>query len=140
MNTMDRLRVDPEQLRWTLPPSQLGFATTDEVTPCAVTPGQNRAVRALELGLALRGHGYNVYVAGDPGTNRSVTVRYLLDCFQDAAYAPRISVSSTTSTIRTAPRFSVSRLGEDRSSARRSATRWNGFATGYPASFRATST
>jgi ATP-dependent Lon protease len=88
MNTMDRLRVDPEQLRWTLPPSQLGFSSTDEVTPCVVTPGQNRAVRALELGLALRGHGYNVYVAGDPGTNRSETVRYLLDRYQDPGYEP----------------------------------------------------
>ncbi len=86
--SLNRLRVPPEQLRWSLAPEDLGFATTAEVAPCAITPGQHRAVRSLELGLALRGHGYNVYVAGDPGTNRSETVRHLLDTFEDPAYTP----------------------------------------------------
>jgi lon-related putative ATP-dependent protease len=87
MNTVDRLRVPPERLRWSLDAADLGFESTDEVTATTITPGQHRAVRALELGLALRGHGYNVFVAGDPGTNRSETVRHLLDHFDDPLFA-----------------------------------------------------
>ncbi len=88
MNSVDRLRVPAEQLRWSLDASELGFETTREVAACATTPGQHRAVRALELGLSLRGHGYNVYVAGDPGTNRTETVRHLLDHFEDPGFLP----------------------------------------------------
>ncbi len=87
MNTVDRLRVPPERLRWSLDAADLGFETTDEVTAATITPGQHRAVRALELGLALRGHGYNVFVAGDPGTNRSETVSHLLDHFDDPRFS-----------------------------------------------------
>lgn len=86
MNTVDRLRVPPEQLRWSLKGEDLGFKTTDEVRGSAFTPGQHRAVRALEMGLTLRGHGYNVFVAGEPGTNRTETVRHFLENFQDPSY------------------------------------------------------
>jgi predicted ATP-dependent protease len=88
MKVADRLRVAPEQLRWSLDPADLGFTSTDEVAPGSHTPGQRRALRALEIGLALRGHGYNVFVAGEPGTNRADTVRNTLERFQDPAYIP----------------------------------------------------
>jgi predicted ATP-dependent protease len=88
MNVADRLRVPPEQLRWTLDPTHLGFKTTEEVARGTYTPGQRRALRALEIGLALRGHGYNVFVAGEPGTNRTETVRGVLDQFQDPGFLP----------------------------------------------------
>lgn len=83
MNTADRLRVHHEQLRWTLDASDLGFSSTDEVSGSAFTPGQHRALRALEIGLSLRGHGYNVFVAGEPGTNRTETVKRFLEGFED---------------------------------------------------------
>jgi len=86
MKTADRLRVPPEQLRWSLDPGDLGFESTREVTGTAFTPGQHRALRALEIGLSLRGHGYNVFVAGEPGTNRTETVRHFLDQFEDPSY------------------------------------------------------
>ncbi len=88
MTHNDRLRVPPEQLRWSLNPSELGFDSTDDVVACAITPGQNRAIRALELGLALRSHGYNVFVAGEPGTSRSETVQHLLESFEDPTFVP----------------------------------------------------
>jgi len=83
MNTADRLRVPHEQLRWTLEANDLGFSSTDEVSGSAFTPGQHRALRALEIGLSLRGHGYNVFVAGEPGTNRTETVKRSLEGFED---------------------------------------------------------
>ncbi len=89
MKTDDRLRVPPEQLRWSLDPAELGFASTAEVAPGTRTPGQSRAVRAMEVGLALRGHGYNIFVAGDPNTIRTTTVGRILDQYDDSAsYTP----------------------------------------------------
>ncbi|HET9235057.1 MAG TPA: AAA family ATPase [Candidatus Eisenbacteria bacterium] len=88
MKLEQRVRVPPEQLRWTLLPADLGFASTDEVRPGSFVPGQHRALRALEIGLALRGHGYNVFVAGEPGTSRTETVRHFLHEFQDPTYVP----------------------------------------------------
>ena len=41
--------------------------------------GQERALEALELGLALHGPGFNVFVSGMSGTGRTFTVRQMLD-------------------------------------------------------------
>jgi len=37
--------------------------------------GQPRAMRALEMGLAIPSKGYNIFVSGDPGTGRSSAIR-----------------------------------------------------------------
>jgi len=88
MKLEQRVRVPPEQLRWTIAPADLGFASTDEVRSDSFASGQHRALRALEIGLALRGHGYNVFVAGEPGTSRTETVRHFLHEFQDPTFVP----------------------------------------------------
>jgi lon-related putative ATP-dependent protease len=36
--------------------------------------GQPRAMRALAMGLAIPGRGYNIFVSGDPGTGRSTAI------------------------------------------------------------------
>ncbi|HKY34271.1 MAG TPA: AAA family ATPase, partial [Candidatus Polarisedimenticolia bacterium] len=41
--------------------------------------GQDRAIRALRLGIALYGPGYNVFVCGITGTGRASTVQKILD-------------------------------------------------------------
>lgn len=66
-----RHRVRPEQLRWTCDPGSLPFRTTAELKPDEVIIGQERAVRALDLGLAIEKPGYNVYIAGPVGTGRT---------------------------------------------------------------------
>ena len=38
--------------------------------------------------MSLRGHGYNVFVAGEPGTSRTETVRHFLHEFQDPTFVP----------------------------------------------------
>ena len=66
--------LDPEQLRWFCDPAQLPFETTAEVQPLDGTIGQDRAVRALNFALEMRGSGFNLFVAGPRGTGRSSTV------------------------------------------------------------------
>ena len=61
----------PEQLRWTCDPAALPFRTTAELRGDEVIIGQDRAVRALELGLTIAQPGYNIYIAGPVGTGRT---------------------------------------------------------------------
>jgi predicted ATP-dependent protease len=75
MPTADELRaahrVSADQVRWVCRPEDLPFATTTELPPGDNIVGQARAVRALDFGLAVPQLGYNVFVAGSPGTGRT---------------------------------------------------------------------
>jgi len=76
------LRAD--ELRRRLDPASLPFETTEEVRPLVGTIGQPRALEAIEFGLGVETHGFNVFVAGAPGTGRRTTV---LDYIQSRATA-----------------------------------------------------
>jgi lon-related putative ATP-dependent protease len=52
--------------------------TTEELAPLEETIGQKRAESALKFGLGIANQGFNIYVAGMPGTGRSSTVRRFL--------------------------------------------------------------
>jgi hypothetical protein len=79
-----RLAVSTDRLTTRIDPASLGFTTTQEVSSLEGTVGQNRALRALEFGLEVEGAGFNVYVAGNPGTGRNTTL---------AAYLRRLAAS-----------------------------------------------
>ena len=64
----------PESLRKTCDPRVLECKTTQELAPLREIVGQERAVRALKFGLGIRDQGFNIYVAGYPGTGRK-TIR-----------------------------------------------------------------
>ncbi len=66
------------QLRWQCDPAKLPFASTAEVTTAEKILGQDRAVRALRMGLEINSVGYNIFVTGLAGTGRTTTVRHLL--------------------------------------------------------------
>jgi lon-related putative ATP-dependent protease len=64
----------PAELRRRLDPERLPFASTEEVEPLVGTIGQPRALDAIEYGLEVATHGFNVFVAGPPGSGRETTV------------------------------------------------------------------
>jgi predicted ATP-dependent protease len=70
-----RHRLAPEQLRWVCRPDLFPFKTTAELTGDEVIVGQDRAVRALELGLTVQQPGYNMYISGPVGTGRTTYAR-----------------------------------------------------------------
>ncbi len=70
--------LSPEQLRWVCDPATLDFSTTQEVEPLEGLTGQERAVLALEFGLGMRRKGFNIYVAGQPGTGKMTAVETFL--------------------------------------------------------------
>ncbi len=72
------LSIPVEKLRWTCDMKTCGFRSTDEVPDFEGIIGQDRAIRSIKLGLKMRSKGYNIYVAGLPGTGKMTTVKHLL--------------------------------------------------------------
>lgn len=68
------LELRADQLRRRIDPAALPFRTTRDVAPLEGTIGQPRAVDAIEFGLEVGTHGYNLFVAGQPGSGRESTV------------------------------------------------------------------
>jgi lon-related putative ATP-dependent protease len=67
--------VPPQELRVHLDSERLPFETTEELPALESVTGQARAMRALDFGLQIRGQGYHLYVAGEPGTGRASIVK-----------------------------------------------------------------
>jgi lon-related putative ATP-dependent protease len=57
----------------------LGFTTTADLPGLDTIVGQKRAVQALDFGLGMRNVGFNVYVAGQPGTGKVTAVHTFLE-------------------------------------------------------------
>ena len=72
------LRLAPEALTRPFSPEQFNFTDTEDLEPFRGVLGQERAVEALQFGVAMPRPGYNVFVMGEPGTGRfSFVKRYL---------------------------------------------------------------
>ena len=65
-------------LRWQCDSDLLKITTTDDIKATREIIGQERALRALQIGLEIHHDGYNVFVTGEPGTGRMTTIRRLL--------------------------------------------------------------
>ena len=75
---VNRLKVAVSQLSARQTPSELGFKDTDELEPFVGILGQERAVGAIQFGVAMQRSGYNIYVMGESGTGRTSYVRHYL--------------------------------------------------------------
>jgi predicted ATP-dependent protease len=75
----DCWELQPADLEFPLNPSELGFLSTNELEPLDQVVGQDRALRALEFGLAVPHRGYNVFVSGMTGTGRKQLIQHLLE-------------------------------------------------------------
>jgi ATP-dependent Lon protease len=71
--------VPVEKLRWRCPPDSLPFETTKEVPACMEIIGQERALKAIRLGLEMDSLGYNIFIVGLMGTGRNTTIKCLLE-------------------------------------------------------------
>ena len=74
----ERCRVAPEQLKRVWAPETLGIRSTEELPPLEGLVGQERAVEALLFGLEMKAPGYNIFVAGPPGTGKTSYTRNLV--------------------------------------------------------------
>jgi predicted ATP-dependent protease len=76
------LPVPPEKLRWQCDPKSLKVKSTDDVLPSREIIGQERALRALRVGLEMNHFGYNIFVTGLSGTGRTTTIKRMLQDFE----------------------------------------------------------
>jgi lon-related putative ATP-dependent protease len=77
-----------EKLRWRCPVEKMGVKTTEDVEPCDWIIGQDRAVKAIKLGLDIKSVGYNIFVAGFVGTGRMTTIKHLLEKLETRGEIP----------------------------------------------------
>ncbi len=62
--------LTPEQLRWKCDPKTVPYATSAEAPSIGGEIGQERALRALRMGVEMTAQGYNAFVCGLTGTSR----------------------------------------------------------------------
>ena len=70
--------LPPEKLRWCCEISRIPFETTAQADPREGFVGQERALRALTMGVELTAPGYNVFVCGLAGTSRGGTIAHMI--------------------------------------------------------------
>jgi len=77
-----------KDLRW-IPSGKISkqFREPENLKPTGAIVGQERAVKALDLGLKLYRPGYNIYVAGMAGTGKMTTIRRALEQIETKAVA-----------------------------------------------------
>jgi ATP-dependent Lon protease len=68
-----------EQLKWTCDPEFFELETTEKAKPIEGIIGQERALKALKLGVELKSQGYNIFITGLSGTGKFTTVKKMLE-------------------------------------------------------------
>ncbi len=80
-------KVPSHELRQICPVNVFDFETTEQVPALSGIIGQARAIEAVEFGLDVESKGYNIYIAGQPGTGRTSYTRSILT--RKSAEGPR---------------------------------------------------
>ncbi|MEN6621658.1 MAG: AAA family ATPase [Smithella sp.] len=76
---LKKFEVPIEKLRWECDPKLFDFACTKDLSPLKEFIGQDRAIRAVEIGLNIVNSGYNIYVAGLTGTGKTSMVKSYIE-------------------------------------------------------------
>jgi len=69
-----RYRLAPSKLSARMPANWLKFKTTAELRPQRGMIGQDRAVRAVEVGLTIGTRGFNIFAVGEAGSGKTSTL------------------------------------------------------------------
>lgn len=72
-------KLKPEDLKWTCDPTVFDFETTNDVKPIEGIVGQERALKALRVGVDLKSPGYNIFITGLSGTGKFSTIKMVLE-------------------------------------------------------------
>lgn len=68
-----------EDLKWVCNPDVFDFETTNDVKPIEGIVGQDRAIKALKVGVDLKSPGYNIFITGLSGTGKFTTIKMMLE-------------------------------------------------------------
>ncbi|MFW6198218.1 MAG: AAA family ATPase [Acidobacteriota bacterium] len=76
---IDELKLSPDRLRRACDPGVFDFETTADLEPLDEVIGQDRAVSAIRFGLDISSSGFNLFLAGQPGTGKTTILRRILE-------------------------------------------------------------
>lgn len=71
--------LDPSDLKWTCDIKFFDFDSTENVKPIEGIVGQERAIKALKVGVELKSPGYNIFITGLSGTGKLTTIKQMLE-------------------------------------------------------------
>ncbi len=71
--------LKPAQLRRICTKDHFSFETTADIVSKGAIIGQPRGARAIEFGIGIRSHGYNIFVLGETGTGRTTAIKKFLE-------------------------------------------------------------
>src|SRR5487761_1537962 len=80
--------LSPGQLRWRCDPATVPYATSKEAPSIGGEIGQERALRALRMGVEMTAQGYNAFVCGLTGTSRGGMIVRMIE-----GIGPKIQLS-----------------------------------------------
>ena len=83
------VEVAVDKLRYRCPPDSFDFESTETVDGSFEIIGQERAIKAIKLGLAVASRGYNLLVQGLTGTGKETTVKSILEQVAHDARIPQ---------------------------------------------------
>ena len=72
-------KITADEARAVCRSDDLGCVHTNDLAPLETIIGQDRAVKALEFGLDIQAEGFNIFVAGLPGTGKHTAVKAFLE-------------------------------------------------------------
>ena len=67
------------ELRWNCDPKIFDFKSTKDLEPLEGILGQERALKAIKLGVEIKSPGYNIYIAGLSGSGKASSVKEILE-------------------------------------------------------------
>ena len=79
MSAKETKKLKPAQLAKTCSPAIFKESGKHKISKQTRFIGQDRAIDAIEFGLKMKSHGYNIYVAGLPGLGKGTIVSAYLD-------------------------------------------------------------
>jgi len=80
--------VPADLLKWSCDLKKIPFTTSDECKPCEGIIGQERALKAIQIGLDIKSLGYNIFITGMVGTGRTTTIKQLLEKMEKGEKTP----------------------------------------------------
>ncbi|MFW6361544.1 MAG: Lon protease family protein [Spirochaetota bacterium] len=77
MNKVKELKA--KDVRWTCSDDCFSFQSTKDLTKSHGVIGQNRAIEAIEFGMGIDSHGFNIYAMGPTGVGRTSIVKQFIN-------------------------------------------------------------
>lgn len=83
LNAGKHRKLKPSEMRWKCDPKIFKEDSQPSEEPLEGIIGQDRALKAIKLGVDMKSPGYNIYIAGLSGSGKATTVSKILSKFEN---------------------------------------------------------